>query len=455
MQKLISINPANNTIVGEVPVTSKDDTIAAVASAHQAKKSWKMLGALKRAKFFQPLKSLINQHATEIAKLISQEMGKPIKQSEGEIKWALQYLEDFIENGPKYLASETTVENSSTRHQIIYEPYGVAACITPWNFPFSNFIVNVIPLLIAGNTVIFKHSEECPLVGKIADKLMEELNLPQGVYAQIYGDGDAGKILVEQNIDLISFTGSSKTGKMLCEIAGKKQIKIILEMGGSDPAVIFDDVEIDAVIPQIFSRRFDNCGPVCCAVKRLIVHEKIYDTVITKLVEFLSTIKVGDPLDSHTQLGPLAAPRQLKLLESQVNRSIDRGAKIVYGGKKPENLTGAYYLPTVLTHIDREMPVWKEEVFGPVLPVVSFRTIDEAIELANDTAYGLSAVVFSQDKSRAHALATQIDAGCVDINFASHWLPCNPFGGYKASGLGRIYGKAGFTEMCQIKMIVE
>ncbi|MFA6303190.1 MAG: aldehyde dehydrogenase family protein [Legionella sp.] len=455
MHKLQSINPANKSLVGEVEISTLPEVIAKVTKAHSAKKAWRNLGAEQRAKMFLPLQSLIEKRSEEIALLISREMGKPISQAQSEVEWALLYLNDFIVNGPKYLADEITMNNEDGFHRIIYEPLGVFACITPWNFPFSNIIVNVIPLLIAGNTVVFKHSEECPLVGKITEELINELNLPEGVFAEVYGNGTVGQMLVEQEINGISFTGSSTVGKALSALAGKKQIKALLEMGGSDPAVLFEDVNLDAVIPVLFSRRFDNCGQICCAVKRLIVHESIYDALVSKLVTYLSTIKIGNPEDPDTQLGPLAAERQRTLLEDQIKQSLLQGAVAACGGKRPEGLSGAYYLPTILTHINKTMSVWKEELFGPVLPVIAFRTEEEAIELANDTIYGLSAVVFSEDTERARRVATQIDAGCVDVNFASHWQPCNPFGGFKASGMGRIYGKIGFQEVCQVKVIAE
>lgn len=455
MHKLQSINPATNKVLGEVDITTEAELIKTVQKAHAAKKAWRMLGATQRANLFVPLRALIEKHAQQIASLITQEMGKPISQSHSEVEWALTYLNDFIENGPKYLADEITMQDKESLHRIIHEPLGLIVCITPWNFPFSNFIVNVIPLLIAGNTVVFKHSEECPLVGKMADDLMQQLNLPKGVYAQVYGDGTVGEMLLEQEINGISFTGSSRVGKALSALAGKKQIKALLEMGGSDPAVVFEDALIDELIPVLFSRRFDNCGQICCAVKRLIVHESIYDTVVAKLVDYIGNIQIGDPENPTTQLGPLAAMRQLILLEQQVNQSLEQGAIAACGACRPQDVTGAYYMPTVLTHVNRQMSVWKEELFGPVLPVIAFRTEEEAIELANDTIYGLSAVVFSQEMQRARRVALQIDAGCVDINFASHWLPCNPFGGYKASGMGRIYGKTGFRELCQIKVIAE
>ncbi|HLF66630.1 MAG TPA: aldehyde dehydrogenase family protein, partial [Gammaproteobacteria bacterium] len=455
MQTLTSINPANNSVVGTVTASPLSEIIEKVQAAHRAKAAWKMLGAHDRCCRLQPLQALISLHQDDIARLITQEMGKPISQAQSEIQWAQDYLQDFLDNGPGYLANEITVQESLAQHEIVYEPFGVAACITPWNYPFSNFIVNVIPLLITGNVVVFKHSEECPLVGQFADQMMQALTLPDGVYAQVYGDGAVGQQLVEQDIQLISFTGSSQAGHRLAAMAGQKCIKAVLEMGGSDPAVLFDDAPIDTIIPELYARRFMNCGQICCAVKRLIVQASIYDRVVDKLVDYLREIKIGDPMDPDTQMGPLAALRQLQLLEKQVAASVSKGAKIAIGGKKPDNTAGAYYLPTVLTHIDRSMSVWREEIFGPVLPVIAFRTEEEAIALANDTPYGLSAVVYSTNLERARRVAAQIDAGCIDINLASHWRPCNPFGGYKASGMGRIYGKPGFLDLCQIKVIAQ
>lgn len=434
-------------------MSPKTEIIEKINQAHTAKNAWKILPATQRAHILRPLVSLIKNNADKIAHTITEDMGKPITQAHSEVEWAIEYLNDFLNNGPKYLAPITTVKQHNTLHQIIFEPYGVAVSIAPWNYPFSNFIVSVIPLLIAGNTVVFKHSEECQKTAKIADDLMHKLNLLKGVYAQVFGDGEVGQTLVEQNIDLINFTGSSKTGKKIYALAGEKMIKAILEMGGSDPAVIFKDANLDEVIPQIIARRFDNCGQICCAVKRLIVHESIYKTVVEKLVQELQQIKIGDPFDTQTQLGPLVSAKQLALLESQLQDSIHKGAKVAIGGAKPNHLSGHYYLPTVVTEINRDMRIWKEEVFGPILPVMAFTTDNQAIELANDTPYGLSAVVYSDDLAKARFVAEHINAGCVDINSASHWLPCNPFGGYKASGMGRIYGEQGFRELCQIKVI--
>ena len=283
--------------------------------------------------------------------------------------------------------------------------------------------------------------------------MIKKIKLPHGVFSEIYGAGDAGEYLVNQDIDLIWFTGSSKVGKSLYEIAGKKFIKAVLEMGGSNPAIVFEDVNINEIVDKLYIKRFGNCGQTCDALKRLLVHKTLFDQVIRKLKEMAESKVVADPEDKKTQMGPLVAKRQLELLESQFEDAIKKGAKVITGGKRPRNLKGAYYLPTILTNVKRNMRVWNEEVFGPVLVVVPFNTEEEVIKLANDTPYGLGAQIYTKDKKLALRLATKIEAGTIDINLASHWLACNPFGGYKDSGMGREHGAYGFRELCQLKVI--
>lgn len=462
MGTLQSINPTDYSVIGEVQISTEKEITDKVKLAHAAKKSWKMLGAKKRAEMLRPLYDIIHSKSEEISKLTSLEMGKPISQSIEDMEFTLEYLIAFIEDGPGYLENDVTVNEISTDnsafHQIVYEPIGVTACIVPWNYPMSNFIWGAIPNLIAGNPVIFKHSEECLLTGKLIEDIMNQLQLPEGVFSEVYGDGTVGQKIIEQNIDSIWFTGSSHTGKKLFEIASKKGIKCILEMGGSDPAIIFNDainLDFNRVISRVFTKRFENCGQICSATKRLIVHESLFQEVTEKLFDHLNSLKIGDPLDPNTQMGPLAAKRQLHLLESQIKDAVDLGATVLCGGKRPENLPGAYYLPTLLTNIKPSMRVWREETFGPVLPIVTFTTEEEAIALANDTNFGLSSLIFTSDTNRARRVAAQIEAGCVDINFASHWRTCNPFGGYKSSGVGREHGKLGFQELTQVKVIAE
>ena len=228
-----------------------------------------------------------------------------------------------------------------------------------------------------------------------------------------------------------------------------------MELGGSNPAIMFDDVNIDDFIEKIYIKRFSTCGQACDALKRLLIQESIFDQVVEKLKIRFEKIIVGNPLDEKTDIASLVAKRQADLLETQINDAIVKGANVIFGGKRPEKLKGAYFLPTLLTNIKKNMRVWKEEVFGPALIAVPFRNEEEAISLANETRYGLGSIIFTKDKDRAQRIASRIEAGNVEINGANHWLPCNPFGGYKESGIGREHGEIGFQELCQIKLISE
>src|SRR3989338_11594893 len=454
MKKLISTNPAKNyQVLGSVNISSPQEIKQKVVVANKAKTLWKELGVSKRIKMLQPLYDEFVKRKKDIALLTTREIGNPINDVLADLAWDQSYFKWFLDNGEKYLADEIAFKDSKQTHKIIYDPIGLAAVIVPWNFPWSNFLWGVIPNLIAGNTVVFKHSEECPLSGKLFEEMVKKINLPQGVFSEVYGAGDVGEYLVHQDIDLIWFTGSSKIGKRLYEIAGKKFVKAVLEMGGSNPAIIFEDVDINEIIDKIYIKRFMNCCQVCDALKRLIVHKSLFNQVVNKLKKMAESKIIGDPENTKTQMGPLVAKRQLELLESQIADALKKGAKVITGGKKPKNLEGAYYLPTILTHIKKDMRVWTEEVFGPVLVVVPFNSEEEAIKLANDTSYGLGAQIYTKNKNLTQRVAAKIEAGAIDVNLSSHWLACNPFGGYKDSGMGREHGAYGFRELCQIKVI--
>lgn len=456
MQVLESRNPSNNAVVDILPVSSNEEIANKVMQAHAAKKAWRALGVEKRVALLRPLVELFKQHKEELCRLTTLEMGKPITECLDGFSDDLFYFEDFLNQGPRYIQDEVTVNEGNVKHRIVYEPRGVTACIAAWNYPLSNFLWSVMPNLIVGNTVVFKHSEECPLFGRKVEEIIQQYGkLPQGVFSEIYGDGQVGMELVNQPIDLIWFVGSSAVGKKLAEIAGRKKIKAVLEMGGSNPAIIFADADLETAVAKVFSCRYTNCGQICDAIKRVIIHESLHDQFILQLSKRLAEINIGDPLIPSTQMGPLVAMRQLTLLEAQVQDAVQSGAKIIVGGKRPADLNGAYYLPTILTNIKPEMRVWHEEVFGPVLPIMTFKTNEEAIQLANDTIYGLGSVIFTKDKSLAARTALELEAGFVEINQASHWRPCNPFGGHKASGMGCEHGRLGFHELCLFKVIAE
>lgn len=454
MAKLISTNPSKNyEILGEVEISTDEEITEKVANANKTKTEWRELGIKKRIELLKPICAEFKQRSNEIAELISKEMGKPISECFYEANGYVEEFEWFMENAESALKDEITYEDSNSIHRIVYEPFGTTVVITPWNFPFGIAIWGVIPNLIVGNTVVFKISEECPLIGNLIEDVINNHDLPKGVFSEVYGAGDVGEKLSKSDIDFIWFTGSTKVGQLLYKTAAEKFIKVILEMGGSNPCIVFNDVDIPSAVQTIYDGRFQNCGQFCDAIKRLIVHESIFDEVVSEMKKLVESKKVGDPLDEKTDIGSLVTQRQLVLLQEQVKDALEKGAKVITEGQSPENLKGAFFEPTILTNVTKDMRVWNEEVFGPVLPIVQFKIEDEAVELANDTIYGLGSRVISKNIERAKRVASKIDAGTVEINQGSRWLSCNPFGGYKKSGMGREHGIIGFRELCQLKVV--
>ena len=454
--KLISTNPARNYIpLGVVNVSSSEEIENKVRMAAQVKESWRYLGIKKRKQILLHVLENFKLHKDELVNLITSEIGKPIKETIQEFDtFFLQAYEWFLSNCERSLQPQIVYNDGKILNSIVYEPYGITAVIMPWNFPLEMFVWGVIPNLLVGNTVVMKHSEYCPLTAKVIESIMYESELPQGVFNMIYGDGQIGEGLVKSDIDLLWFTGSSKTGKYLFSVIGNKQkfIKSVMELGGSNPGIVFDDVEIDKYVDFIVSKRFLNCGQACNALKRLIVHHSIFDETVQKLTDKVKKLHTGDPTDANTDIGSLVSKTQLDKVKKQVDESISKGAKIVIGGKQPENLKGAYFLPTILVNITSNMPVWQEEVFAPVLPVIQFQTEEEATKLANNTKYGLGAHIFTKDKSRFERLSGRIQSGMVRLNDSPQDYSA-PFGGFKMSGIGREHGELGFQELTQIKVI--
>jgi len=452
--KLKSTNPAKNYgLVGEVEIATDKDIRAAVKKATKAKNSWAATSPEERVKILRRFKDLVFENRKGLATLITAEMGKPLKEANDEINFDKGYLEYYLSEGPKILKGKTVFEDEQSIGRVVFEPYGVAAVITPWNFPLDSALWGVIPNLVAGNTVILKPSEQTPLIAKKIADLFAQAGLPNGVFNILQGGGEVGAKLVDADIDLVWFTGSTKTGQEIYRKAGKKFIKVLLELGGSSPAIVFEDADIPGAVEEVFSSRFSNCGQVCDATKRLFVQKSVFPEFVEKLKEKVGKIQIGDPLKDNTSMGPLVSRQQLVLLEAQVQDAIKKGAKVVIGGKKPAGLKGAYYLPTLLTNIKKNMRVYSEEVFGPVLPIMPFKDAEEAVKLANDTIYGLSSQVYTKNKKLAEEMATKIKAGTVGINTGNYFKPACPFGGYKKSGLGREHGEFGFYELVQIKHI--
>lgn len=450
---LVSTNPSKNyQPVGGVEFSTPKEVTTKVASAYKAKDAWCELGVIGRIDLLRKVSAKFAENKERFARLEAEEMGMPITEALDDFDFGLDYLNSYLDTGEKHLKPVVTLENDQEIHEVFYEPYGVAACIVPWNFPFANWVWQCGQNLVAGNTVVFKHSEETPLCGKLIEEIVNSI-LPKGVFSEVYGDGSVGEQLINQDVSLICFTGSSATGIKIKQAAAGRLLPTCLELGGSAPGIVFEDANVDEVLGTIFSARFMACGQMCDALKRLIVHESKIDEVSNKLTALIKSKKIGDALDKQTNIGPLVAKRQLDLLEAQVKDALDKGAQAVVGGQKPTGLEGAYYEPTLLRGVTQDMRVWQEEVFGPVLPIVSFSSEEEAVKLANDTKYGLGAYVFTKDNERFLRIAQKLESGMVSQNSLSYINVCNPFTGYKMSGGGREHAQFGFEDVTQIKVI--
>lgn len=454
MAKLQSVNPSNYQVLGEVEVSSLTEIHEKAWRARIVKDNWADLGVAGRVAVLRKAVAEFESRKEQMALLEAREMGKPITAAVSDFNDALSFANWYLDNAEQCLAPETTFENETEIHQVFREPIGVAAVIIPWNYPFLMFVWMVFPNLLAGNTVVLKHSRKCPLAGKLIEEVMV-CHLPEGVFSEIYGDGEAGRWLVcREDIDLVAFTGSTKTGQFLYETAGKKFIRAVMELGGSAPGIIFEDADIDAAVKSICFYRLTNAGQYCDGLKRLIVHRSVFDETVDKLAKAFAAVKVGPAEDPTTEMGPLVAKRQLDSLIEQVEAAKYSDAIAAAGGNSLEaKMGGAFFEPTVLTNVNVGMRVWREEVFGPVLPVVAFNLEQEAIGHANNTIYGLGGYVYTADMERAQRVARQLRTGMVSINGLNYTCPWNPFGGYKKSGMGREHGKYGFHELTQIKVV--
>lgn len=452
MRRFRSYSPHDQSILGTVVITTGEVMAEKVVAARAATRGWKELGIAGRVELLRRFVEIFALRKEEFAQLASKEMGMPIAESRADAQGALSYFSWYLDNAEKYLPPAISFEGGGEVHTVYHEPYGVAAVIVPWNFPASNFVWGCGQNLIAGNTVVFKASEEVPLCGQLIEKMMQEAAMPVGAFNEVYGRGPVGALLSRQDVDLICFTGSTATGASLYRTAAAGLQKVVMELGGSAPGIVFEDADLSAAMPSIYNARFDNAGQACDALKRLLVHESVWDPVVEMLVARLEMVRLGDPLSESTTMGPLVSEQQVDLLERQVADAVEKGAIVIAGGKQPA-LPGAYYEPTLLSNVTVDMRVWREEVFGPVLPIMRFSSEIEAITLANGTEYGLGGYIYTRDTARAERVASRLETGMVSINGTAYTRPMNPFGGYKHSGIGREHGSWGFADVTQTKVV--
>lgn len=452
--KIQSINPATEEVIGEFEVSDKKAVSKAVKNAKMAFNKWKKTDISEREQIIKKFSDILSEKKSEVAELISKEMGKPIIESEGEIDGSIVDI-NWLASETKNILQDETIEldAENTIAKVKFEPIGVVGLITPWNFPIGTPMWKIIPALLTGNTVVFKPSELSTFCGMKIGELLEETGIPKGVFNVVTGDGTTGKYLVASKVNMISFTGSSRVGKEVFSRAGKKLKKTVLELGGSDPFIVFEDVIIEQAVNAAVFGRFLNCGQVCTSAKRIFVENKIFDSFLESFVEKVKKLKIGNPLDRNTEIGPIVSRRQLEALEFQVKDAIGKGAKVLCGGKRI-NEKGNFYEPTVLTNIKKNMLVSSEEVFGPVASFLSFDSTKHAIKLANDTKYGLGASIWTQDSKKAEIVVNSVESGMVWVNdIGTPYSQC-PQGGIKESGIGREMSKYGILEFCNMKTVV-
>ncbi len=458
---LVAYNATTGKVIAELPVASEAAVREAVAKARTAQPVWSALTFKQRGAYLIRFRDAMLKRTDEIASLISQEVGKPrIEAMLNEIMAAADFINYYVKHAEKMLADEQ-VSLHLLKHRksyIHYAPLGVIGIISPWNFPFVLGLSEVATALIAGNAVILKPSELTPQCGQVIADLFSAVDLPQYVFQVIHGDGKTGAALVKSGVDKICFTGGSATARHIMRAAADNLTPVVFELGGKDPMIVCADADIERAAQAAVWGAFANCGQVCASVERVYVHKSIADAFISRTIELTRKLRVGNAAGGEdVDVGSMVHERQVQVIERQVQDAASKGARILLGGRRPENLTGPFYEPTILTDVNADMEVMRNETFGPLLPITVVEDDEEAIRLANDSNYGLDAYVFSKDSKHADSIARRLEAGTVMINdvIAAYSAPEVPWGGVKQSGIGRVHGGAmGLKEFCQVRHIM-
>ncbi len=445
---LQSINPATGEVVGEVPVATPAEIEAVVARARATQPAWRALGLQKRADFVAAVGPKLAARADELGLLLTQEMGKPLAEGVGEAKHCGDTLEDTLREIVEALQPEL-LEDDDVISTIHHDPFGVCAAITPWNFPISMPHWTVIPALVAGNTVVLKPSEETPLIAQAYVDLLNEC-LPEGVLQIVHGADEAGKALVQADVDLIVFTGSRNAGRHILGAASGGLKRVILELGGKDPLIVLKDADIPEAAKFAVRNSFRNAGQVCVSTERIYVDDSIADQFEQEVVKLTAEQKVGDGVEDGVTVGPMINTRQRDHVLAQIDDAVAHGAKVIAGG---EGHRDGFVMPTVLGGVTHDMDIMRTETFGPVACIARFRDIDEAVALANDTPYGLGAAVFGCDSELANEVARRLDAGMVGINKGCGGATGSPWVGAKQSGYGYHSGPAGHRQFTQSRVV--
>ena len=449
------INPATEEVCAEISLGSKEDVNDAVLSAKEAFKTWAFSSKKERLEPLEKLYELYKKRWSDIAETITTEMGAPkdfstkLQAGTGaaHIKTFIRYLKEFDFEKP--------LGEHAKNQRLIYEPKGVCALITPWNWPMNQTCLKVMPALASGCTMILKPSEVAPLSAMILTELIDEAGFPPGVFNLVNGDGaTTGDALTSHpDINMISFTGSTRAGALISQNAAKDFKRVSLELGGKGANIIFKDADPEA-IERGALRCFRNSGQSCNAPTRMLVEKSMYDEAVERVKKFANTMKVGDPKKEGEHIGPVVSEVQYKKIQSLIQKGIDEGAKLVAGGVgKPDGIDKGYFVkPTAFADVNNQMEIARTEIFGPVLSIIPFENEEEAISIANDTDYGLTNYIQTKDKEKAIRVARRLRSGMVDVNGAGIAVDA-PFGGFKHSGIGREAGKEGLLEFLEVKSV--
>ncbi|MFN0108575.1 MAG: aldehyde dehydrogenase family protein [Blastocatellia bacterium] len=451
--KIEVINSTTEEVMGSIPEGSAEDANAAIAAAKAAFESWSTTPVEERRRYLQLIADKLAAKKDEIAALVAAEVGMPLAMAT-----AVQAgMPAMVMGSYAELLGSFQFEETIGKALVVKEPIGVVGCITPWNFPLHQVICKIAPALAAGCTVVLKPSEVAPLTAFVLAEIIAEIGLPAGVFNLVTGYGPVvgEAIAAHPDVDMVSFTGSTRAGKRVSEVAAQTVKKVSLELGGKSANVILDDADFEKAVKSGVGACYFNSGQTCSALTRMLIPRSRYDEAVAIAKKTAEGFTVGDPLGGSAKLGPLVSATQRERVIGYIKKGIEEGATLVCGGAEmPEGLTTGYFVrPTVFANVNNKMTIAQEEIFGPVLSIIPYEDEDEAVSIANDTIYGLAGGVWSGDPERAKRVARRLRTGQVEIN-GGRFNPMAPFGGYKQSGNGRELGKYGLEEFLEVKAML-
>ena len=447
-----SVNPANGNLITGIAAFTAGELESALQQAARAAPHWRQLAVAERCRLMQQAATVLRQRAEELARLMTLEMGKPISEARAEIEKSALGCEYYAAEGPVFLADEE-IASDAGRSLVTYQPLGTVLAVMPWNFPFWQVFRFAAPALIAGNTGLLKHASNVPQCALAVESVFVEAGFPAGVFRTLMiPSSRVAGVIEDPRVHAVTLTGSEPAGRQVAATAGAQIKKSLLELGGSDPFIVLEDADLDLTVAQAVLSRFMNTGQSCIAAKRFIVVESIAEAFVGRFKTAVEALRSGDPMDEATQLGPMARFDLRDELHQQVVESIAQGA-VVVTGCNPEGGNGAYYQASILDHVKPGVCAYSEELFGPVASIIRVADEKEAVQVANDTDFGLGGSVWTQDSARGERIARQLQCGCAFVNGLVKSDPRLPFGGIKHSGYGRELSKLGIHEFVNAKTI--